>query len=174
MPMTPPSLSIQVRSLSLELTSVMSLDAQFAHGPPIAPVGEQYVHFAIAPFFAPLAKSEDDREQPLSLSCERIDEAPLVAGVLGPLEDSAGDHLRQAIRQDVSGNAEASLEFLEMVKAVQCSAKDQESPFLADQFDRGRNRALQRRLLEPIDISSGHKPFSPLSNLMKAYNSSKE
>ena len=76
----------------------------------------------------------------------------LVVGIGRPFEDSAGDHLAQPVGKDVARNAEAGLEFLEMVKAVEGAAKDQERPFLADQLDRGGNRARQRRFLEPIDI----------------------
>ena len=63
----------------------------------------------------------------------------LSAGVRRPLEDAAGDHLRQPVGQDVAGDPEAGLEFLEMLEAVECAAKDQERPFLADQLDRGGN-----------------------------------
>ena len=39
----------------------------------------------------------------------------------------------------------------EMLKPVQRAAKDQERPFLADQLDRRRQRAAQRRRLERVD-----------------------
>jgi hypothetical protein len=44
------------------------------------------------------------------------------------------------------------LELLEMLEAVECAAKDEEGPFLADQVDRRRKRARERGLPEPVDM----------------------
>ena len=64
-----------------------------------------------------------------------------------------------------------------MMKAVERAAKDQERPFLADQLDRGRNRARQSRLLERVEVrASAYQPafVSPLPNLIKAQDGSKK
>jgi hypothetical protein len=55
-----------------------------------------------------------------------------VSRIEAALEDFAFDQLGQPIGQDVAGNSEASLELLEMLEAVQCSAQDEEGPFLAN------------------------------------------
>ena len=64
------------------------------------------------------------------------------------------------------------LEFLEMMEAVERAAKDQERPFLADQLDRGGNRARQSRFPERVQVRRQrvcrHAPLSPLSNLYQS------
>ena len=62
----------------------------------------------------------------------------------GSLQDSAGHHLRKPVGEDVAGNSEPCLEFLEMLEAVERAAKDQERPFLADQLDDRRKRTGER------------------------------
>ena len=51
-----------------------------------------------------------------------------------------------------------------MMKAVEGAAEDQEGPFLADQLDRGRNRARQRGLPERIEAGR-----QTLSAVMRRY-----
>ena len=75
------------------------------------------------------------------------------------LEDAAGDQLGQPVGQDVAGDSQPGLEFLEMLEAVERAAEDQERPFLADQLDRRRNRAVQRRFPERVD--SGRDSIMP-------------
>src|SRR6185312_4539740 len=101
-----------------------------------------------------------------------VDHPPAVIRVGSPLEDPSPDQLCQSIRQNVASDPEAGLELLEMLEAVECAAKDQERPFLADQLDCGRNRARQSSLPERVQMSrqriARHRPFSPQSNLFKA------
>src|SRR5689334_1771425 len=105
--------------------------ADLADGLAVPCIGKHHVHLAVAPLLAPLPQREDDRQQSLPLRAERIDHAPSIPWIGGPLQDAAGDELRQSVRQDVAGNAEPSLELLEMLEAVERAAQDQERPFLA-------------------------------------------
>ena len=66
----------------------------------------------------------------------------------------ARNQLAEPVGQDVAGNPEARLELLEMLEAVERAAKDEERPFLADQLDRGGNRATQRCLAERLDVGA--------------------
>ena len=58
---------------------------------------------------------------------------------------------RSPIRQDVPGDPETCLELLEMLEAVERSAKNEEGPFLANEFDRRRQWARQRSLAKGLD-----------------------
>jgi len=71
------------------------------------------------------------------------------------LEDSARDQLREPVGQDVAGDTQARLEFLEMLEAVERAAKDEECPLLADQLDCGGYGAAKRGFPEGIDIRAG-------------------
>ena len=95
--------------------------------------------------FAPLAQGEDHGQQPFALWGQRVDDFAAVQRIGSSFENSAGDHLAEPVGQDVSRNPQTALEFLEMLKFVQCSAQDQKRPFLSDELDRGGNRARQRR-----------------------------
>ena len=68
------------------------------------------------------------------------------------LEDPARDKLGQAIGEDVPRHSKACLELFEMLEPVECSAKDEERPFLADNLDRRRNWARQRGFLEGVNL----------------------
>src|SRR4029079_5747444 len=141
-------------------------------------IGEDNLHLPIAPLLAPLAQGEHHRQQAFTLWRERVNHPPSVLRIRGAREDASGDELRQAIRQDVAGDPEATLEFLEMLEPVERSAQDQERPFLADQLDRRGKRARQGGFLERVEVRgqriSRHKPFSPQANLIKAHKFAKK
>src|SRR5438309_9352363 len=119
----------------------MRQDADLADGPAMPGVGEDDLHLAVAPLLAPLAKREDHRQELLSLRGKGIDDSATIPGIRAPLQDSTGDKLRQTVREDVSRNPEAALEFLEMLEAVKRAAKDQERPLLANHFHHRGKRA---------------------------------
>jgi hypothetical protein len=50
------------------------------------------------------------------------------------------------------GRCRAGLEFLEVLQAVESTAKDEECPFLADQLDRLRDGAAERSFPERVDV----------------------
>ena len=133
---------------------------------------------AVAPFLAPLAQRQHDRQQAFALGGQRIDDARAVGRDRARARGSRRRPSCQPVGEDVAGNAEPGLEFLEMLEAVERAAKDQERPFLADQLDRGGKRARQSRFPERVDAATSAcqpaSPFSPLPNLIKAQNGSKK
>src|SRR6185369_3267873 len=130
----------------------MRLHANLADGFAVAAVGQHDLHLAVAPFLAPLPQRQNHGKQALALRCQRIDYLPPVTRIRQTLEDSAGDQFGQPVGKYVARDAEARLEFLEMLEAIQRPAKDQESPFLADQLDRWRERTGKSGLLEGVDM----------------------
>ena len=70
---------------------------------------------------------------------------------IAAFQDSAGNELAQPVRQDVAGDPQPRLEFLEMVEVVEGAADDKEGPLFSDQFNSGRQRTPQRVLAERID-----------------------
>ena len=136
-----------------------------AHRPAVEAVGQHHRRRPVAPFLAPLAKRQHHRQQRLALVGQRVDHLALVGRIGRPLEDPAGDELAEPVGEDVAGNPEPGLEFLEMLEAVERAAQDQERPFLADQLDRAGQRAVQRRLAERIDVRCHLLVRQPLSSL---------
>ena len=147
------SRSIQVRSWSLSSRPSCDWTQIFLHRLAVAPVGEHDAHLAIAPFLAPLAQRQNDRQQRLR---------PWASANRSPLRLSAGSGVRsrippatifvKTVGENVARDSESRLEFLEMLKAIERAAKDQERPFFADQLDRRRYRARQSRFLKPVDM----------------------
>jgi protein ImuB len=140
----------QVRQF--ERAPVVGLDADPPHRLAVAAVGEDDRRRAVAPLLAPLPERDYHRQQRLALVGQRIDHLAAVRLVLRALEDSARDQLGETVGQDVARDSEARLELLEMLEAVERAAKDQERPFLTEQLDRVRQRAMQRRLAKGIEI----------------------
>ena len=124
--------------MKIEFAAVLGGDLQPPHRPAVALIGEEDVVMAVPPILAPLAQREHHREQRLALGGQRIDDLAPVVRVGGARQDSALDHPRQPVGQDVARDPESGLELFEMAKAVECAAEDQERPFFADQLDRGR------------------------------------
>ena len=79
------------------------------------------------------------------------------AGRRGALvEEPVGGELAQAVREDVAGDAGASLELGERSCAVHRVADDEQAPPVADEVERARDRAGGVR---PVDVlSARHDP----------------
>ena len=133
-----------------------------ADGPPVAAIGENDPRFR-APILRPIAEGHNYRDQGLAFGRQRIDHLARSDGSGLPFQDAAGNQLPQPVGEDVAGDPEARLEFLEMAQVVERAAQDQERPFFADQLDRCRNGARQCRLRNRsmrVSRSPGIAPFS--------------
>ena len=132
-------------------------------------VGKHDVSRSRSPVLAPLAEGQHDRHQRLALGRERIDDLAAVRRIQNALQDAALDQLGEAVGQDVAGDAEPGLEFLEMMKVVEGAADDQERPLFADQLDGGGQWTLQRLLAKLIDrgcdLALGQSCCTPLDRL---------
>jgi hypothetical protein len=73
------------------------------------------------------------------------------------LQDALPHQPRQAIGQDVAGDAQLGLEFLEMVQPVERAAQDQERPALAHRLQRRRQAAILRQLAQRLSDRTTHK-----------------
>ncbi|NUR10226.1 MAG: hypothetical protein HOQ20_00035, partial [Bradyrhizobium sp.] len=73
---------------------------------------------------------------------------------------------------------EPGLKFFEVLETVERAAENEKRPFLADHFDGCGDRTGQSSLFELVEVRRQrvcrHKPFSPLSNLIKAHIRSKK
>ena len=133
--------STHINSCRRQFAPVLGMDRDSLDRLSVALVGEHDVLLAMAPILAPLAQRQHHRKQRLALGAERIDHLAPVIGVGAPLEDPAFDQFAEPVGQYVARDPEAGLELFEMLEAVEGAAEDQEGPFLADQFDRRRQRA---------------------------------
>ena len=104
------------------------------------------------PALAPLAQREQDREQIEPLFGQAVGDAPAVGRVRLALQDPVLDQPGKPVREDVAGDAEGRLEFLEMLEAVEGAAQDQERPAFAHRLERGRDRASPQHLAMSFDI----------------------
>ncbi len=175
-----PSRSIQVRSPSFSSRPSCAWTQILRTGLPSRRSASTTCMLAIAPFLAPLAQRQHDRQQALALGRQRIDDPPLVRRVGRALEDPAGDQLGKPVRQDVAGDPQARLEFLEMLEAVEGAAKDQERPFFADQLDRRREsgttsaaslNAIDVRRAAYLPACAAHSPVESHQSTRRRKNS---
>jgi hypothetical protein len=89
-----------------------------------------------------LPQTDESNVEVEPLSCELVVEAILPGTVRDGLEDPFFDKLAKAIRQNVAGDAEALMEFLEPMKTQEGVADDQQGPPLADKLERTGYRAI--------------------------------
>jgi hypothetical protein len=65
------------------------------------------------------------------------------------------DQPAEPVGQDIAGDSEVGLEFLEMPEAVESAAQDQERPPLPDHLEGGRDSALGENL--PQLLGAAHR-----------------
>src|SRR6266852_7451198 len=93
-------------------------------------------------FVAPLAK-RGQRDVEVETLLRQLVLVPLGAlAVQDAFEHAFADQAVEPVGEDVAGDAEALLEFVEAVETQQDVANDQQRPALADNLERSRDRAV--------------------------------
>jgi hypothetical protein len=95
---------------------------------------------------APLAQREHRGQQVAALLGHAVLDLAAIVLARGAREHAVIDQPRQAVREDVAGDAELARELLEMHQPVERGAQDHERPALAHHLERRRQPAFGRGL----------------------------
>src|SRR5262245_145362 len=98
-------------------------------------------HFAQV-VIAPLSKRGERDVQVEPLLCQLVLVPLRPLAVQDPLEHTFVDQPVEPVRQNVAGDSQALLQFVEAVQAQQDVANDQQCPALADNLERSRDRTV--------------------------------
>src|SRR5437899_1390938 len=106
-------------------------------------------------FVAPLAK-RGQRDVQVETLLRQLVLVPLRAlAVEDPLQHALVDQPVEPVGQDVTGDSQALLEFVEAVQTEQDVADDQQRPALADNLERSRDRAVLAFVVTVQHASNG-------------------